>query len=337
MVNTACQRTIVNTPFFTVRIIATGFGEPNVLRAVPTENGPPAKGEVTIQVRAAGVNHADYKRYSSPEYTQSAGQRPPDFPLLLGVEAAGVVTAVGEEATGPAGPILPGDEVIAYRITGGYADTLVVPAACVVPKPTRLSWEQAAAMMLAGTTAAHTLAAVRARPGQTVLVHGAAGGVGLAAVQLAVLDGVRVIGTAGEKDFETLRGYGAQPVRYGVGLGERVAELAPEGVDAAIDLVGTDEVIDISLAFVADRSRIATIVAFRRAGETCIQALGGSPGQDAAGVAIRDAARLRLTALAQAGVFDLKVSRRFPLAQAAEAHQLLAKGGGGGGHVVLIP
>ncbi len=321
-----------------MKIVATGFGEPDdVLQAMPTENRPPGKGEVAIEVRAAGVNHADYKRYSSPEYTRNAGQKPPDFPLPLGVETAGVVTAVGEEANGPAGPILPGDEVIAYRILGGYADRIMVPAACVLPKPTRLSWEQAAALMLAGTTAAHTLAAVCARPGQTVLVHGAAGRVGLAVLQLAAVDGVRVIGTAGEKDFEALRPYGAEPVKYGDGLKERVAALAPEGVDAAIDLVGTDEAIDTSLALVADRSRIATIVAFRLARETGILALGGSPGQDAAGVAIRDAARLRLTALAQAGAFDLKVSRCFPLAQAAEAHRLLAKGGGSGGHMVLIP
>ena len=321
-----------------MKIVATGFGEPdNVLQAVPTEDCPPGKGEVAIQVRAAGVNHADYKRYSGPEYTQNAGQKPPDFPLPLGVEAAGVVTAVGEEAAGPAGPILVGDEVIAYRITGGYADTIVVPSACVVPRPTRLSWEQAAALLLAGTTATHTLAAVYARPGQTVLVHGAAGRVGLAVVQLAALDGIRVIGTTGEKNFDTLRGYGAEPVKYGDGLKERVAGLAPAGIDAVIDLVGTDEAVDVSLALMADHSRIATVVAFRRAKETGIQALGGSPGQDAAGVAIRDAARLRLTALAQAGAFDLKVSRQFPLAQAAEAHRLLAKGGGGGGHMVLIP
>ena len=114
--------------------------------------------------------------------------------------------------------------------------------------------------------------------------------------------------------------------------------LAPGGVDAAIDLVGTDEAIDTSLALVADRSRIATVVAFRRAKETGIQVLGGSPGQDVTGVAIRDAARLRLTALAQAGAFKVKVFRRLPLAQAAEAHRLLTKGGSdGGGRLVLIP
>ena len=335
----AHEQLVMHTqPSVPMKIVATGFGEPDhVLQAVPVEDRPLGKGEVAIQVRAAGVNHADYKRYASPEYTQNAGQKSPEFPLPLGVEAAGVVTAVGEGATGPAGPILPGDEVIAYRILGGYADTIVVPAACVVPKPTRLSWEQAATLMLAGTTAAHTLAAVCARPGQTVLVHGAAGGVGVAVVQLAALEGVRIIGTAGEKGFETLRSYGVESVKYGDGLKERVAALATEGVDAAIDLVGTDEAIDTSLALVVNRARIATVVAFRRAKETGVQALGGSPGQDARGVAIRDAARLRLTALAQAGAFDLKVSRCFPLAKAAEAHRLLAKGDGGGGHMVLIP
>ncbi len=302
---------------------------------MPSEPRPPGKGEVTIQIRAAGVNHADYKVYHNPSYRTSHGQKPPTFPLDLGVEAAGVVSAVGEGALGPAGPVAVGDEVIAYRITGAYAEALTVPAATVMPKPTKLSWEQAATMMLAGTTAAHTLAAVRARPGQTVLVHAAAGGVGLAVVQLATLDGIRIIGTAGEKSFEILRGYGAEPVAYGDGLKARVEGLAPDGIDAAIDLVGTDEAVDVSLALVADRSKIATVVAFERAKATGIQALGGSPGQHEAGIAIRDAARLRLTALAQAGAFEVKVSRRFLLAEAAKAHRLLAKGGGGG-HLVLV-
>ena len=301
----------------------------------PGENRPPGPGEVVIQVRAVGVNHVDYKVYNDPQYRTSHGQKPPSFPLELGVEAAGIVTAVGANATGPAGPIVVGDEVIAYRIIGSYADVIIVPAASVVPKPSKLSWEQAGVMMLAGTTAAHTLAAVRARPGQTVLVHGASGGVGLSVVQLAVLEGIRVIGTAQEKDFETLRRYGAHPVKYGEGLRERVLEIAPDGVDAAIDLVGTDEAVDVSLAVVADRSRIATIVAFERAKRTGIQALGGSPGQDEAGIAIRDAARLRLTALAQTGAFEVTVARSFPLAQAAEAHRLLARGGAGGRIVLL--
>ena len=319
-----------------MQVVATRFGRPDVLQAVPSENRRPDLGEVVIQVRAVGVNHVDYKVYNDPHYRTSHVQKPPAFPLKLGVEAAGVVTAVGANATGPAGPIVIGDEVIAYRINGGYADVIVVPAASVVPKPTRLSWAQASVMMLAGTTAAHTLAAVRARPGQTVLVHGASGGVGLSVVQLAGLDGIKIIGTAAEKDFEMLRHYGAHPILYGEGLRERVSAVSPEGIDAAIDLVGTDEAVDVSLTLVVDRARIATIVAFERAKETGIQALGGAPGQDAEGIAIRDAARLRLTALAQSGAFEVTVARSFPLAQASEAHRLLARGEAGGRIVLLL-
>ena len=318
-----------------MKIIATGFGDQQVLEAAPTENRPPRTGEVSIQVRAAGVNHRDYKVYNDPDYATRGGVDATSFPLDLGVEAAGVVTAVGQAAFGPAGPIEVGDEVIAYRITGAYADAIVVPASAVVPKPTRLSWAQAGSMMLAGTTAAHTLAAVRARPGQTLLVHAAAGGVGRSVVQLAALDGIRVIGTASEANFDTLRGYGAIPVTYGDGLTERVAEAAPDGIDAAVDLIGTDEAVDVSLGLVADHSRIATIVAFDRAKETGIQALGGSEGQDAWGIAVRNNARLRLTALSQAGAYDIFVSDSFPLTEAAAAHQLLARGDADG-LVVLV-
>lgn len=318
-----------------MRVEATGFGTPDVLRCVPSVVREPAAGEVAIRVRAAGVNHRDYKVYADPSYSAGRGQ-PPAFPLPLGVEAAGVVTAVGADAHGPAGPIAVGDEVIAYRIADGYADDLVAKAADVVPKPSKLTWEQAAALMLTGTTAAHALAAVLARPGQTVLIHAAGGSVGLAAVQLAVLDGIRVIGTGGPRSLDTIGKYGGVPVAHGDGLLQRVRERAPHGVDAALDFVGTDEAIDVSLAVVADRRRIATIVAFDRAKQTGIQAIGGSAGQDPIGVAIRNAARLRLTALAQAAAYDVPVAKTFPLAQAADAHRLLADGKAGGKIVLTV-
>ncbi len=250
--------------------------------------------------------------------------------MPLGVEASGIVIGIGDEAVGPAGPVVVGDEVIAYRINGAYSEVIVVSADDVVPKPVELSWEKAATMMLTGTTAAHVLAAVRARRSQTVLVHGAGGGVGLAAVQLGRLDDIKVIGTVGHADFDTLRRYGATPVAYGDGLLERVQKLTPNGVDAAIDLVGTDEALDVSLVLVADRSRIATIVAFERAKQVGIQALGGSSGEDQSGIDIRNNARLRLTALAQAGRYEITVAHCFPLTAAADAHWLLARGGGGG-------
>ncbi len=319
-----------------MEIVATGFGGPDVLKAIPSEARPPGRGEVTIAVRAAAVNHRDLKMYESRDYTERSGREAPTFPLQLGVEAAGVVTEAGPEAAGMAGPILAGDEVIAYRIDGAYADAITVSAAQVVPKPRQLSWEQAAALMLTGTTAVHALAAIRARPGQTILLHAAAGDVGLSALQLAALEGIRVVGTAGEKDFGLLRRYGAIPVRYGEGLLDRVRAAAPEGIDGALDLVGTDEAVDVSLQLVRDRSRIATIVAFERAKRDHFLAVGGSSGQDPAGLAVRDAARLRLTALAQAGAFDVRIAQTFPLAEAADAHRLLAKGGKSG-HIVLLP
>ena len=312
----------------TIKIVATGFGDPEVLEVVNVQRPSPRRNEVTIAVRAAGVNRRDYKSYSDRSYATARG-RQPTFPMPLGVEASGVVMDVGNEAVGPVGRIVVGDEVIAYRVTGAYAGFIVVSADDVIPKPVQFSWEQAATMMLTGTTAAHVLAAIRARRGQTVLVHGAGGGVGLAALQLARLDDINVIGTAGHHDFDELRRFGATPVAYGGGLLESVRKLAPHGVDAAIDLVGTDEAIDVSLALVADRTRIATIVAFERAKQVGIQALGGSDGEDRTGIDIRNNARLRLTALVQADRYDVKVSRTFPLAEAAQAHRLLASGGGG--------
>ena len=318
----------------TREIVATGFGDPGVLTVLQTTLRSANRTDVTIAVRAVGINPRDYKSYADRSYA-TAGSRKPTFPMQLGVEASGVVIAAGADAVGPAGPIIVGDEVIAYRITGAYAETIVVSAGDVVPKPAELSWEQAATMMLTGTTAAHVLAAVRARRGQMVLVHGAGGGVGLAVVQLARLDDITVIATAGTSGFATLRRYGASPVAYGDGLLDRVRKCATNGVDAAIDLVGTDEAIDVSLALVADRSRIATIVAFERAKQTGIQALGGSAGQDQTGITIRNNARLRLTAFAQCGRYDVNVARTFPLVEAAEAHRLLATGGAG--RIALVP
>ena len=319
-----------------MQIMATGFGSPDVLKAVPSEVRPPGKGEVTIAVRAAAVNHRDVKTYASPDYTKYTGQDEPKFPLRLGAEAAGIVTKAGLEAIGTAGPIVAGDEVIAFRVDGAYSDVITVSATQVVPKPRQLNWEQAASIMLTGTTAVHALASVRARSGQTILVHAAAGAVGLSAVQLAALDGINVVGTASEKDFDLLRRYGVTPVSYGEGLLDRVRGAAPRGIDAALDFVGTDEAVDVSLQLVHDRTRIVTIVAFGRAKRDRFLLIGGPAGHDPAGVAIRNAARLRLTALAQASVFDVRVARTFPLAEAADAHRLLAKGGVGG-RLVLLP
>src|SRR5215469_7218513 len=134
--------------------------------------------------------------------------------------------------------------------------------------------------MLAGATAWHALAATSVASGDTVLVHGASGGVGLMAVQLALSQGATVIGTASPARHKVLRDFGVIPVAYGAGLADRVRAAAPGTLDVALDLVGSDEAIDVSIELVADRKRIATIAAARRGLALGIKVLGGGPGAD---------------------------------------------------------
>jgi NADPH:quinone reductase-like Zn-dependent oxidoreductase len=162
-----------------------------VLSVVEEPTTEPGPGQARIAVRAAGVNPVDYKSYSG-----AFGTDPARLPVRPGSEAAGVVTAVGPDAAGPAGPVAVGDEVIAFRAPGAYATELVTPAAALVPKPAALDWAQAAGLMLTGVTAWHTLAATDVHEGDTVLIHGGAGGVGLMAVQLATGRGAIPVVTA---------------------------------------------------------------------------------------------------------------------------------------------
>ncbi|MEV0462790.1 NADP-dependent oxidoreductase [Nocardia tengchongensis] len=310
-------------------VVATAYGGPEVLSLIEVEVPDPGPGEVTIAVRAAGVNPFDYKFYSG-----AFGTDPSKLPLRPGLEVAGVVTAVGADAVGPAGPVSVGDEVIA-QVSGGYATALTTSAARVVPKPADVDWKQAAGVLSVGGTAVHLLAATGVGPGDTVLVHGAAGSVGALAAQLAVARGARVIGTASAGRHERLRAYGVEPVEYGPGLADRVKALAPNGVDAAIDTVGTDEAVDVSLASVSDRARIASIVAFGRAAADGFKVLGMGPGADP-GTEIRGNAWRELLPLLSAGKLDLAIAKTFPLAEAAAAHTFVM-GGHAGGKVILLP
>jgi NADPH:quinone reductase len=309
-------------------VVAKAFGGPDVLSVVEETVAAPRAREVRLAVRAAGINPIDWKLYSGAMGTGA------QLPLRLGYEVAGVVTELGGEAAGPAGAISVGDEAIAYRVNGGYADEIVVPASAVVPKPAAMSWEAAGGLLLAGATAAHALAATGVSAGETVLVHAAAGGVGLMAVQIAIARGARVIGTAGTANHDYLRELGAEPTTYGDGLADRVRALAPNGVDAAIDCVGTDEAVDVSLELVADRERIASIAAFGRGGEVGIKLLGGGPGADP-GTELRDAARLQLTALVEQGKLSVR-TRSFALENVAEAHRE-GQAGHVTGKLVLVP
>jgi NADPH:quinone reductase len=311
-------------------VIATAFGGPEVLAVADEPTAEPGPGQARIEVRAAAVNPFDAKVYSG-----AFGSDPARLPLRLGSEAAGVVTVVGPDAVGPAGPIRAGQEVIAFRAPGAYATELVLPAEALVPKPAALDWAQAAGLMVTGATAWHALTATDVHEGDTVLIHGAAGGVGVMAVQLARARGARVVATASPARHDFLRGLGAVPVAYGAGLAGRVRAAAPGGIDAALDLVGTDEAIDVSLALVADRARIVTIAAFARGLAAGINVLGGAPGADP-GTKIRDAARLDLARLCAEGKLRVFVTQTFPLAEAAAAHRVIMSGHATG-KIVLIP
>lgn len=311
-------------------VVATAFGGPEVLSVLDQPAGEPGPGEARIQVRAAGVNPVDWKSYSG-----QMGADPARLPMRLGAEAAGVVTAAGPDAAGPAGPVRVGDEVIAFRVPGAYAADLVAPAGALVPRPAGLSWAEASGLMLTGVTAWHTLAATGVHQGDTVLMHGAAGGVGLTAIQLAAGRGATVIATASPARHDALRELGAIPVAYGDGLAGRVRAAAPGGVDVALDLVGTDEALDVSIDLVADRARIATIVVTPRSREAGIKLLGGAPGADP-GTELRAAARLDLAALAGDGTLQVFVARSYPLSQVADAHRE-SMAGHAPGKLILIP
>src|SRR3984957_19377604 len=286
-------------------VVATAFGGPDVLEIADQAPGEPGPGEALIAIRAAGVNPVDYKVYSG-----MLGADPEQLPMRLGSEAAGMVTLAGPGATGPAGPIRAGDEVIAYRAPGACAAELVVPASVLVPKPDTLDWAQASGLMVTGVTAWHLLAATGVGAGDTVLIHGAAGGVGVMAVQLAVDRGATVVATGLPARHDFLRQLGAIPVEYGSGL---------------MDRARTDEALDVSFVLVPDRTRIATIVSFDRGLKTGIRVLGGAPGADP-GTEIRDAARLELARLAQDGKLSVYVSQSFPLAEVSQAHRSIMEG-----------
>lgn len=309
------------------KIVATAFGGPEVLSAVEFDLPAPGPGEVSVAVEAVGVNPIDYKIVSG-----AMGADPAKLPLPVGLELAGVVTAVGPDAEGPAGPLSVGDEVVVQSVpNGAYADAVTVPAANAVPKPPSLPWPEAAGVLLVGGTALHALQVVATEPGETLLVHGGSGSVGQLAVQLAVRAGVTVVATAGPRNHELLRGYGAIPVTYGPGLADRVREAAPDGVDAAIDTVGTDEAVDTSLELVADRSRIVSIAAFGR-GDTGITLIGGDDPETHVRA---DAWKTLLPAVAD-GSLTVVITKAFPLDRADEALEFV-RDGHAAGKVVLLP
>jgi NADPH:quinone reductase len=264
-------------------------------------------------VRAAGMNPADAKHIAP-------GQDRALLPLSVGYEVAGVVTAFGPATQLASGAGTVGDEVVASMVGGGYTTAITVPASDVFAKPATLSFPEAANLLLVGTTAADLLHTSGAKEGETVLLHGAAGAVGVSVLQQARHLGVRVVGTASKANFDFVRVYGGTPVEYGPGLLDRVRAAAPEGIAAALDTVGSDEAGDVSLALVADRNRVVTIADARRAKADGYVFVGAS---NPASGPFRARARGGILNLAQEGELVVPMAQTFRFADAPAAFTAL--------------
>jgi NADPH:quinone reductase-like Zn-dependent oxidoreductase len=307
--------------------IADRPGGLEVFELVEVDVAAPGPGEVTVRVRAAGLNPADAKHVLE-------GARRDDFPRPVGYEMAGVVTAIGPGTELASGGGAVGDEVLAFRVRGGWVTELTVPARDVFAKPAQLSFEQAANLLLAATTASEMLHLTGVQQGEVVLVHAASGAVGVMLLQLAALRGIRVIGTAGPARFDVVRRYGGEPVAYGDGLEERVRAAAPDGVTAAFDCIGTEEALRVSFDLVADRSRMVSIAApHAHAAAEGYHRIGGAMPTSKA---YRDSVRGELIDLAGAGKLEVTVVGTYPLDQALTAAEVL-RGKHPGGKLALIP
>lgn len=294
------------------------FGGPEVLQVMELPAPVAGPGEVRVRVRAAGVQPFDA--------AVRAGWTPPgvtgDLPRIPGNEFAGVVDQVGEDVTG----VSLGQEVLGFSLLNSYAEYIVVPAADVTPKPAGVPWEVAGALTAAVQTAELALDGLAVGEGDTLLIHGAAGAVGTAAVQVARGRGAVVIGTAREENHEHLRELGAVPVVYGDGLADRVRALAPGGVHAALDGAG-GAALDVSLELVKDRERIVTLVEHGKAAELGVKVVRGT----------RTAERLgRYAALYAEGRLRFPIRRTYRLEQAADAHREIETGHGRGKIALVV-
>ena len=290
------------------------YGGPEVLKIQDLDTPVVGPDVVLVRAKAAGVNPVDYKmRQGGLE-----SRFPCHFPLVPGWDVAGVVDKVGPAVT----EFSPGDEVVAYVRRdhvqwGTYAELVPAPVRTLAPKPASLSWTEAAALPLAALTAWQVLTRMLdVHEGDVVLVHAAAGGVGSATVQLAQALGARVIGTASEDNHDYLRDLGAEPVVYGDGLLDRLRSVAPDGITAAVDLIG-DESVDVSAELLPDAARLASVLNPAR-----IKEIGGKYW-----FVRPDADDLRaLGGLVDEGRLRVHVERTFPLDEAAEAHRLIEGG-----------
>jgi NADPH:quinone reductase-like Zn-dependent oxidoreductase len=245
------------------------FGGPEVLEIVDLPDPHPGPGQVRIAVRAAGVNPSDWKKRK--------GLMDSELPQTLGYEAAGVVDELGEGVA----DVAVGDRVFGFSADGAAQAELAV-LSWYAPIPPSLDFPGAAALPAAVETATRALDQLASGgeswSGRTLLINGASGSVGSAAVQLAVLRGARVIGTASPANHTYLRSLGAEPVAYGEGLVERVRALAPDGVDLALDVAGSGVLPEL-IELVGGPEHVVTIADFGGAQEYGVRFSRGDTGR----------------------------------------------------------
>jgi NADPH:quinone reductase-like Zn-dependent oxidoreductase len=287
------------------------FGGPEVLnlRAVPAPQA--GAGQLRVRVTAAGLNPMDWFMTSDAQTAKRFGLR---LPSGFGTDYAGVVDQVGDGVT----QFAAGDRVFGGALSRAVADYVLIDAAGTIAAggdahhtPDGVDDRTAATLAIAGCTASAALAVVKPGPGDTLLIGGAGGGVGVFAVQLARLAGARVIGTGSAASAASLRALGAEPVTYGDGLVDRVRTLAPDGVTAAIDLYGTDTAQAARQLGIPDE-RITTIAAQ-------VDGITPANGANAAPGAVEEIARL-----IAAGRLRVPIAASFPVEQIRAAVELQA-------------
>ena len=287
------------------------ISDPFVLTVTDRDEPHAGPGQVRIRARVAGLNPIDWKIAGNPDVAAAFGVT---APTGFGSDVAGEVDEIGAGVSG----FSVGDRVFASARGRAAAEhvVLTVDADGIWHTPDGLADEVAGALPIAGNTAAAAIATAGVASGETVLIGGAAGGVGVIAVQLAVLSGATVIATASASNHDYLRALGAIPTTYGDGLAERVRKLAPQGLDAAIDLHGTETVV-AAAALGVPGTRIATIAAGSQPPHGAIATGGGAATPEEFD---------RVVTLLAEGTIDLPIAATFPLAQIADAVALQQTG-----------
>jgi NADPH:quinone reductase-like Zn-dependent oxidoreductase len=274
-----------------------------------------------VEVRAAGINPGE----ASIRQGLLDDRFPATFPSGQGTDLAGVVTEVGEGA----GPWATGDEVLGFSWErSSQASHVAVPADQLISKPPALSWEVAGSLAVVGCTAYAAVRAVGAGPGETVAVSAAAGGVGSIVVQLLRVHGARALGIASPANAEWLAAHGAVPVAYGEGLVGRLAEEAPAGIDAFIDLFGP-EYVELAAELGISPERIETIISWEKAA-----AIGAKT--DGSGTASTPEVLTEMADRVASGAIEVPIAATYPLEQVAEAFDQLERRHTRG-KIVLIP